>query len=139
MISPPETMATRFATNVMKQNRQHSRYTGRSIVLHNGTGHPRLIFLLPQGGSTLPSSTLQGTRHTSIHSAGRQWPGVSFYCSGEVLTEPGYINTAGDIKNVKKNPVAEKAILELQHELRRQSPGELTYQTARSLSIRTMA
>lgn len=66
-------------------------------------------------------------------------PGFISIAQEKSLEDQGILMDLGDVKNINKNPIAEKTILELQHELRCQFPGEIQFSSGQlAITLKTM-
>ena len=122
---PPEVIDVSFAGDVIKRNRQ-------------------LILVLRECTTSFTASCLiRDERHDTLRDALTQLivglhpldgpsaiirvdpaPGFTFICNNDSLKHLNVTIEVGRVKNKKKNPVAEKAVRELEDELIRQEPGD---------------
>ena len=116
----PSHIGTSFAADVMKRNKQLvlvvretvSSYTVTMFVSGEGKEPLREALLV----LCLPIKTSHGK--VRIDSG----PGIAALVNDPVLLENGLVVEVGRVKNVNKNPVAEKAIEELGNEILRLNP-----------------
>ena len=134
---PPAVVGTSFAADVLKRNKQailvlretSTSYTVASIVPDEKTNSLR---------ETIARLCLDLRHVSGLPATVRVDPAPGFVAltNGTTLKQLGIFLEIGRIKNTNKNPVAEKAISELENELLRQIPnGGTVTQYSLALSI----
>ena len=122
-VQPPDVLGCSFAADVMRRYRQHilviretvSSYTRTMIIADEQHGTLRDALLILCSDFKSPGD---GIIHIRVDAA----PAFQHLATDTTLTQKGITLVLGHVKNVNKNPVAEKAIQELGLECLRLRP-----------------